>query len=102
MQLKMMIERLLWFNERLEDEKIDWYCEPHFYSSFKYMVASSHIVPERTVLFHEAENIMNKICEKYNMDMPLIRAVQEVVLNGADPREIVTDLMGRKFKQESI
>ena len=43
-----------------------------------------------------------RLCEKYNMDMPLIRAVQEVVLNGADPREIVTDLMGRKFKQESI
>ena len=33
--------------------------------------------------------------------MPLIRAVQEVILNGADPKEIVQNLMGRKLKREN-
>ena len=42
------------------------------------------------------------LCDKYQMDMPLINAVREVVLNGADPKEIVQDLMARKLKQETI
>ena len=43
-----------------------------------------------------------RLCEQYGMDMPLIRAVEEVVRNHADPREIVQDLMNRKLKQETI
>jgi len=42
------------------------------------------------------------LCEKYGMDMPLIQAVRDVVQNGADPKEIVMDLMNRKLKQETI
>ena len=42
------------------------------------------------------------LCEKYNMEMPLIHAVQEVIQNGADPRKIVRDLMNRKLKHENI
>ena len=43
-----------------------------------------------------------KLCEKYGMDMPLIRAVEDVVLKGADPKEIVQDLMNRRLKQENL
>jgi glycerol-3-phosphate dehydrogenase (NAD(P)+) len=43
-----------------------------------------------------------QLCERYGMDMPLIRAVEDVVLKGADPKEIVQDLMNRKLKQEMI
>ncbi len=43
-----------------------------------------------------------RLCEKYRMDMPLINAVRDVILNGADPKEIVQDLMNRKLKQENI
>lgn len=42
-----------------------------------------------------------RLCEKYGMEMPLIRAVQQVIQEGADPREIVRDLMGRKLKTEN-
>ena len=42
-----------------------------------------------------------RLCEKYGMEMPLIRAVQEVIRNGADPKEIVQNLMGRKLKREN-
>ena len=42
-----------------------------------------------------------RLCEKYGMEMPLIRAVQQVIQDGADPREIVRDLMGRKLKTEN-
>ena len=42
-----------------------------------------------------------RLCEKYGMEMPLIRAVQQVVQDGADPKEIVQDLMSRKLKNEN-
>lgn len=42
-----------------------------------------------------------RLCEKYNMEMPLIHAVQQVILEGADPKEIVQHLMGRSLKSEN-
>ena len=42
-----------------------------------------------------------RLCKKYEMEMPLIRAVQQVIMDGADPKEIVQDLMGRKLKREN-
>jgi len=43
-----------------------------------------------------------RLCEKYGMEMPLIEAVQAVIQKGADPKEIVQDLMSRKLKQENM
>ena len=43
-----------------------------------------------------------RLCDRYGMDMPLIRAVEAVILKHADPREIVMDLMNRKLKQENL
>ena len=40
------------------------------------------------------------LCRKYGMDMPLIDAVRRVVDEGADPGQIVQDLMGRSLKRE--
>ena len=42
-----------------------------------------------------------RLCEKYGMEMPLISAVRSVITDGADPKEIVQDLMNRKLKQEN-
>lgn len=43
-----------------------------------------------------------RLCEKYGMDMPLIHAVREVIRDGADPKEIVQNLMGRELKKENV
>ncbi len=43
-----------------------------------------------------------RLCEKYGMDMPLIDAVKDVILNGCDPKEIVQNLMSRELKEESV
>ena len=40
------------------------------------------------------------LCHQFHMDMPLIQSVNDIVFNGAKPREIVDDLMNRKLKQE--
>ena len=47
-------------------------------------------------------NTWNWLCEKYGMEMPLIEAVQAIIEKGADPKEIVQDLMSRKLKQENM
>ena len=40
------------------------------------------------------------LCEKFNMDMPLINAVRAVVTDHAQPSDVVKDLMNRSLKTE--
>ena len=41
-----------------------------------------------------------RLADKYNVEMPIVFAVNEVVNNGADPLETVNELMTRKKKSE--
>jgi len=41
-----------------------------------------------------------KLSEKYNIEMPIISAVNDIVNNGAEPKKIVGRLMGRDKKAE--
>ena len=40
------------------------------------------------------------LCEKFNMDMPIINAVRSVILENAVPTDVVRELMGRSLKME--
>ena len=40
------------------------------------------------------------LCEKYEMDMPLINAVQMIVRENAKPSDVVKELMNRSLKME--
>ena len=40
------------------------------------------------------------LCEKYEMDMPLINAVQMIVRENAKPSDVVKELMNRSLKTE--
>lgn len=54
-QLKMMIERILWFDERL-NENFDWDKDPAIYSTLQYMLYAGQQYPgEETISFEEAE-----------------------------------------------
>jgi hypothetical protein len=67
-QLKMMIERILWFDERLYDD-FDWNKDPTIYSSFQYMIYASQQYPnEEKISFEEAESRLNTLKEKYSLD----------------------------------
>ena len=41
-----------------------------------------------------------KLCEQFGMDMPLIQAVQKIVVEKARPDDVVRSLMGRSLKTE--
>lgn len=67
-QLKMMIERILWLDERLNDD-FDWSKDPIVYSSFQYMIYASQQYPhEEKISFEEAEARLNTLKEKYSLD----------------------------------
>lgn len=41
------------------------------------------------------------LSKKYNTELPIIEAVNDIVNNGADPKEMVLKLMTREYKNES-
>lgn len=66
-QLKMMLERILWFDERMNDD-FDWNNDPSSYSSFQYMIyASQQYSGGEIVSFQEAEKRLNVLKEKYSL-----------------------------------
>ena len=67
-QLKMMLERILWFDQRMDDN-FDWNKEPSVYSSLQYMLFTSRQYPsEEKISFQEAESRLAIIKEKYSLD----------------------------------
>ena len=67
-QLKMMIERILWFDERL-NENFDWDKDPAIYSTLQYMLYAGQQYPgEETISFEEAEARLNILKDKYALD----------------------------------
>jgi glycerol-3-phosphate dehydrogenase (NAD(P)+) len=45
-------------------------------------------------------DVAHSLAEKYNIEMPIVNAVYDVLYNGLDPRKAVTILMTRDKKRE--
>lgn len=67
-QLIMVVERILWFNERLQDADFNWNLQDYDYSSFGYMVGMGSRYPETTLPYDAAINKLKDIGVKYNLD----------------------------------
>lgn len=67
-QLIMVVERILWFNERLQDADFNWNLQDYDYSSFGYMVGIGSQYPETTLPYDAAINKLKDIGVKYNID----------------------------------
>ena len=44
--------------------------------------------------------VAKELCDKYNISMPIVNAVYDVLYNNLDPREAVQMLMSRDKKME--
>lgn len=67
-QLKMMLERILWFDARM-NEDFDWDKDPASYSTFHFMLYASQQYPkEEVILFQEAEKRLQGLEQKYNLE----------------------------------
>ena len=67
-QLIMLIERFLWFNDRLKDADFNWNLRDYVYSTLNYMVAMGTCYSETTQTYDDAINKLKKIGEKYNLE----------------------------------
>lgn len=67
-QLVMMIERILWFYERLPDASFNWNLPENVYSTLNYMVGMGTKYPEKSLTYAEAINKLKCIGDKYNLD----------------------------------
>lgn len=67
-QLIMTIERILWFNERLQDADFDWNLKDYDYSTFGYMAGMGSRYSETSLTYDDAINKLKDIGVKYNID----------------------------------
>ncbi|MBQ7692575.1 MAG: hypothetical protein IJT29_03090 [Oscillospiraceae bacterium] len=67
-QLKMLLERVLWFDARMSENNFNWNLEPTIYSSFPFMVFMSKTYSEETIPFKDAKIRLNEIEAKYTLD----------------------------------
>ena len=45
-------------------------------------------------------DVAYKLAQKYNVEMPIVNAVYDVLYNGLDPKTAVENLMTRTLKEE--
>ena len=62
-----MIERILWFDERLNDD-FDWTKDIEVYLSLKYMIYASKQYPNKTISFEEVETRLNTLKDKFSFE----------------------------------
>ena len=67
-QLIMVIERILWFNERLHDISFNWDLQDSDYSTLGYMAGMGPRYPETLLAYDKAINKLKDIGVKYNID----------------------------------
>ena len=67
-QLKMMLERIVWFDERMDDAQFDWGKNPIEYSSLKYMIWATENYPEYVMSYNDIRDALLKIAGKYNLE----------------------------------
>ena len=91
-QLTMLIEKLIWLEERLADEHFKWDYPTETYNTFRYMIAASRMGKDRTITFDEAEKILEDIGHKYDLEgikkltveeKQHVEKMFEIVSNGA-------------------
>lgn len=67
-QLKMMLERIVWFDDRMGDDSFDWGLNPTEYSSLRYMIWSSDNYKNYDLSNEEIENRLSLIASKYGLE----------------------------------
>ena len=67
-ELKWMLERIVWFDERMNDAQFDWGKNPIEYSSFEYMIWAAKNYPEYDMSYNDIRCTLLKIADKYSLE----------------------------------
>ena len=79
-QISMLIERVIWFDERINDQSFNWNRRVEEYSSFGYMVKADHQYKERDISFEEAVEMLKQLSKKYGKEEMLSCSDQEKMI----------------------
>ena len=75
-QLKMLVERILWFDERMNDS-FDWSQQPSSYLTHGYMINAGKKYTETQLSLVDAKIKINALITKYNLDQQRIMTKEE-------------------------
>lgn len=65
-EVKMLIQRILWFDERFNDEEFNWNLDKNVYNSLQFMLFTFKEYPsDHVVSYEEAEHKIKECEEKY-------------------------------------
>ena len=68
-QLSMFLGRILWLDERINDETFNWDLPPEEYSTLKFMIYASKKYPDKGIIsFDEAKERLETIGKKYDLE----------------------------------
>lgn len=67
-QITMLIERVIWFDERMDDQAFNWNNEEGTYSTLQFMVWADSRYEERSISFEEAVAILEELERKYSKE----------------------------------
>lgn len=78
-ELNMLIERILWFDERMKEEQFNWTLPLENYSSFKYMLWANVKYKEVEISYEKAKEKLKVIEEKYSLEKQNEMAEEEKI-----------------------
>ena len=67
-QLKILLKRIVWFDDRMNDARFDWEKNPKEYLSLNYMLWALNTYPEYKLSYDEINDRVLKIAEKYSLE----------------------------------
>lgn len=67
-QLKMMLERIVWFDERMNDAQFDWGKDSSEYSSLNFIIWASENYSEYDMSYNDLRGLLLKIAGKYSLE----------------------------------
>lgn len=77
-EISMMMQRMIWFSERMDDETFEWNYALQEYSSLKYMLYSSQAYPSYNVDIDELGEKAKSCSNKYSL--PTVEAMSDTQL----------------------
>lgn len=66
-ELVYILQRVLWFDERLKDSDFNWDLPPESYSQIEYMLFASKY-PQKTMSFDDAMRCLDQCSKKYTLE----------------------------------
>lgn len=67
-ELKVFLQEILWFDEKIDDKEFDWELDTEIYNSFEYFIFANTQYEPIDITYNEAMERLKECQEKYKLD----------------------------------